>query len=237
MRAARYVALALVVAGLLVTIVGSGGTVSVSGERGGDIETVDDPDAYVGLEYPEAEESGDPIVELIPADGNLDCDFGFDVCWFGDMEYDNVRIVTISDQTDTQLSEDYLTHSLSGDVDGDTEDVGSLNTEITVQGDFTCDVLFGQQQEASGEVTVTLETSSDEMTVELDRQVDVECASQSTSSESAQTLSQTNGTIPSDVEIPDSISIEAAPKSGAQTNESSPPDTELAETQRTPDDE
>jgi hypothetical protein len=178
MNTPRRLALALVLVGGLTMAVSSHGYVSSSAERGVTLQTVSDENAYVGLEFPEANPSG--VIELESGDET----FGGCNPWFClDYWYLDVQIVLLTDQLPSQqLDVDGVEIQTSGDdihigFTNTTDPTTPSNAIHRVDGSFVCDESGGDQQPASETVSLSFDISNanDNFTVTVTRDVVVEC--------------------------------------------------------------
>ncbi|WP_121741810.1 hypothetical protein [Natronorubrum halophilum] len=179
MRWITYLGFGLLVVGSLAVVASSGAFDSTVADRGVAVETAGDEDALLGLEYPSEER----VLELESENGDLG---GFGFCFFGcpDYEYDAESVVVLEDNTPSgPLSIEDVSFSKANDED-DIIDEESLRREPAedgfrvVLGDFSCPTsgdFSPSQQESDATVTVAIEVSDGEVSIDLEREIDVEC--------------------------------------------------------------
>ncbi|OAQ51923.1 hypothetical protein HTG_14825 [Natrinema mahii] len=172
MRLPTVFGLGLVLVGGLVLAASSGAFDLTSADREVGIETASDKDALVGIENDQ--------VTLNEEQGRIRCVF----C-SGNYEYTDVELVTITDRTP---SSDLEVTDAGLDISGGTADYPSLesyeiqmnNDEYTIYGTLRCDAEFSwwdglYQRSDSTTFTMDLETSDGTITVELQREIPVQC--------------------------------------------------------------
>ncbi|QCC59118.1 hypothetical protein NP511_11825 [Natrinema thermotolerans] len=171
MRSLRALSLGLILIGGLILAAPNGAFDLMSADRGVNVETASDENALVGIEK-------EPI-SLVEENGNIQCDLQ-EGCVY---EYTDVELVRITDQTPS--SELEIT---DGEVNISTEttdypshqedEITRVNDEYIVEGTLWCDAtwFFGFYQERSStDLSMDLETSDGTITVELEREIPVQC--------------------------------------------------------------
>lgn len=178
MRSLTYLGAGLLLVGALLVVAPSGAFDSLVADRGVGVQTADDEDAYLGLEYDD--ELDDRTLELDSddADDGGGCFFG--LC--GDYEYNDRELLTLEDNTpDGGLTIDDV--SIESDNDDITGGDG-LRVEHdeglgVLKGDFRCPASgffgSGDQESRSATVSISVIASDDEVTIELERQLEIEC--------------------------------------------------------------
>ncbi len=178
MKTITKLGLGLLVVGAAVLVTSSGAFDSLSADRGIGVETAPDADAYVGLEYPEADQARTIRLESSTADSG-----GFCVLYSCDpYRYDDVDVVVITDQTASGnlVVEDLTVVSTGDDVTAAINEEYGENSLRVVRGDFECQVDpvflgYGTQQAATATLTISLEASDGSFSTTLEREVTVEC--------------------------------------------------------------
>jgi len=171
--------LALIVIGGLVALVGSSSFVSSSADRGMSVNVTDDGSAYVGLEYPEANQ--ERTIELHSSNSQWSCDGGWECLVEGYYEYNEVQIITIEDQSPSnqlfiQGSDNIDSSDIAQSISYDTES-GSVQS---VSPTFECrasGIFTRNQQEEEESFTISFEatSSADSLSIDLDREFEVVC--------------------------------------------------------------
>jgi len=183
MRLIKILGVALLLAGSLMVISSSGAFDSLDAGRGVSVETAADENAYLGVEYGTeltTPTGGTPTLEL--ESSNAD---GGGFCFFGcaDYEYNTREIIVFEDNTATgNLS---ITDESFTTDNGDVAAQNDLRIEYdqgigVMRGDFSCPsggTLFGigDQEEDSAKVTVNIQASNEDVAVDLEREVNIEC--------------------------------------------------------------
>ncbi len=171
MKTITKLGLGLLVVGAAVLVTSSGAFDSLSADRGIGVETAPDADAYVGLEYPDADQ--DRVIRLQSNEADRGGCFWF-FCF--NYVYEDVEITVITDQT---ASNELIVEDLTVERDGDgiTNEIRKETASDSLQvvtGDFECQNSFGQQA-ASTTLTISLEASDGSFSTTLEREVTVEC--------------------------------------------------------------
>ncbi|QCS41131.1 hypothetical protein [Natrinema versiforme] len=170
----------LVVVGAIALAASSGAFDSSAADRGSTVETASDGSALLSLDYPNGEQ-----IELESSNS----DRGVLCIIFGPCDgfrYNDVEIVVFADNTSSQqLTVEEIDISIDNTdmIRGDQlrDETRNNGNEINaVLGDFKCpaerDGLFSRQQtEDSGTVTVWVKASDGNVTVELERDVEIDC--------------------------------------------------------------
>ena len=181
MRTLTYLGLGVLVCGALVFVASSGAFDSTTADRGVGIETAADEDALLGLEYPSNE--GDSVqLTSEQADSEGRCFLG--AC--SEYEYDDLAIVLLEDNSPTSdlaIDADDLSVTVDNEaiVGGD-----GLRPEPTdeglrvVYGDFRCPTEYNflgpyPQDDREATVTIAVEASTDDLVIDLERTVQIEC--------------------------------------------------------------
>lgn len=183
-RHTRRVALGLILVGGLLMVTASGGLISQTADRGFALNTTSDDSAYLGIVYPEANESR--VVELETSDGTFVCDVDIDPfgCIYGHYEYDGLALLGLIDQTPSdQLAVDSIDDNVSGDDIATDINYGTGPGYIeSASGSFECTTgiqFIGQpsQQQANATVTFSIDASSppDSLSISLEREIEVLC--------------------------------------------------------------
>ncbi|WP_455448959.1 hypothetical protein [Natrinema thermotolerans] len=176
MRRTTTVGIALIVTGAFIAVASSGAFDATTADRGTEIQTAADENALLGLEY--ATDDRTIVLESDDSDGGGGCFF---VC--ADYRYNDRRAVLIEDNT---VSGELTIERLSVDFEGDDMTGGdgvrheATNSGIrVVLGDFRCpsEGVFGSgdQQQQSGRILVDGEFSDGTVTIDLEREINVEC--------------------------------------------------------------
>ncbi|PCR91387.1 hypothetical protein [Natrinema ejinorense] len=174
MRSLTTLSFGLIIIGGLVLAAPSGAFDMTSADRGASIETAPDEHALVGIE-------NEPI-SLVKEDGSLVAD-----CLFCNYEYEytDVELVTITDHTPSSGLEvtDAGLEMSAGATDYpslEAYDIRTSNDEYVVEGTLRCDAtpvgfFRFDQRSSSTDLTMDLETSDGSITVELQREIPVQC--------------------------------------------------------------
>lgn len=172
MRKTTKFGLGLLVVGSALVLVATGGFHSTTADRGMDIGIEEnDAEAFFGLE----ESQGETIVL-----NHTDADRCFIGCVYPDENLmdlsDNIGSISleVEDFGYTTSGDDIVYDSLFGNgvrIEGQLSDDSAV-----VRGDFMCPAPWGgDQQEAESTIMMTFEVSGGSTTIELTRQIDVEC--------------------------------------------------------------
>ncbi|WP_440770955.1 hypothetical protein [Natronorubrum sp. DTA28] len=139
-------------------------------DRGVGLETADDANAFLGLEY-----SSESRTLELTSDDNDGGGFCFLAC--GPYEYTERELVTVEDN---MPSGELVVEEISFEEDGDDIiDAVEYTDEDLVQGDFSCPASgslfgYGDQEDRSVTITIDIEASGGAVTIDLDRTVDIE---------------------------------------------------------------
>ncbi|ELZ22997.1 hypothetical protein [Natrinema limicola] len=173
MKTVTKLGLGLLVVGAAILATSSGAFDSMAADRGIGVETAHDADAYVGLDYPNADQNRVIRLQSSEADSG-----GCFLIFCSDYEYDDVEVTVITDQT---ASTELIIEDLRVERDGDgitneirKETAGDSLRVVT--GDFECQNWRGQQA-GSTTLTISLEVSDGSFSTTLDREVTVKCVS------------------------------------------------------------
>ncbi|RZV11713.1 hypothetical protein BDK88_0594 [Natrinema hispanicum] len=177
MKTVTKLGLGLLVVGAAILAASSGAFDSMAADRGIGVETAPDADAYVGLDYPNADQNR--VIRLQSSSSDrLDFNWNEFRLYY---VYENVEVTIITDQT---ASNELFVKDLRVERDGDdiTDDIekdAAGDSLRVVTGDFRCPALFGSQISSSTNLMVSLEVSNGAGTFSttLDRKVTVKCIS------------------------------------------------------------
>ncbi|SDC34974.1 hypothetical protein [Natrinema hispanicum] len=183
MRLIKMLGVVLLLAGSLIVVSSSGAFDSLDADRGVTVKTAADENAYLGVKYDDkltTSTDGTPTLELESgkADGGGFCIFD---CY--DYEYNDMEIIIFEDNTATGglsiADESFATDN--GDVAA-RNDLRIKNDQGigVMRGDFNCPAdrrgLFEfYQEEASTKTTVSIQASDGDVTINLKREVNIEC--------------------------------------------------------------
>lgn len=140
-------------------------------DRGVGIETADDANAFLGLEY----SSESRTLELTSDDSDGG---GFCIFACGPYEYTEQELVAVEDN---MPAGELVIEEISFEEDGDDIiDELEYTDDDLVQGDFSCPASgslfgYGDQEDRSATVTIDIEASGEAVTIDLERTVDIEC--------------------------------------------------------------
>lgn len=175
MRVITYVGIVLVVVGAIALAASSGAFDSSAADRGSTIETASDGSALLGLEYSNGEQ-----VELESA--NSDSGGNCFLVWCSDFRYNDVEIVTLEDNTPSQ---DLTIEPQEVSIDNEEMVRNNIRYDTTDNGhpvilaDFNCPAESSwsgaRQTSDSGIITVSVEASDGNVTIDLDREVRIDC--------------------------------------------------------------
>lgn len=177
MRTTRYLAAALVLAGCLLVLGATGAFTETQAERGVAVDTAQDQNAFLGLQYPS------PGRTLSLNSG--DAAFCGSYCWYVDEE-----MVVLHDNTAAQnlaVSNVTFQSSSTNMLAFGFDNVSHPSGIEAMEGTFLCQNSGGgifdpappEQEEGSTDVTINLTVTSGNMTVDLSRTVQVECIADS----------------------------------------------------------
>lgn len=177
MQRLTILALVLIATGLFVAVDPPSAFDTNVSERDVGIETAPDESAFVGV-VPDGQLTADGTLRLESANSD-----GGGLCFFvcTDFEYDARDLLTFEGNVPATLTVDQATVTASNGAitGGDGLRLANAPGVGTARGDFRCPAggLFGggNQQTRSATVTVDATLSGGDTTVELQRQVDVEC--------------------------------------------------------------
>ena len=176
MKTVTKLGLGLLVVGAAILAASSGAFDSMAADRGIGVETAPDADAYVGLEYPEADH--DRVIRLQSSSANR---FYPSNLFEGYYMYENTEVTIVTDQTalNELFIEDLTVESDGDDITDDIKKDAGGDSLRVVTGDFRCPALFGGQVSSSTNLTISLEVSNGAGTFSttLDRKVTVKCVS------------------------------------------------------------
>ena len=183
MRLIKTLGVVLLLAGSLVVVSSSGAFDSLDAGRGVSVETAADENAYLGVKYDDkltTSTDGTPTLEL--ESGKAD---GGGFCFFGcsDYEYNGREMIIFEDNTatgDLSITDESFTT--------DNRDVAAQN-DLRIEydqgigvmrGDFSCPSGgtlwgYGDQEEDSAKTTVNIQASDGDVTINLEREVNIEC--------------------------------------------------------------
>ncbi|ELZ18302.1 hypothetical protein C478_01550 [Natrinema thermotolerans DSM 11552] len=172
MRSLTALGIGLILIGGIVLAAPSGAFDLTSADRGVGVETASDEDALVGIEKEPISLTENDATRLVWSSGLK-------------YEYTDVELVTITDRTqssDLEVTDAGLNMS-TGDTDYpdlQEDEIVMANGEFTVEGTLRCDArivgfLQFDQQSSSTNLTMDLETSDGTITVELEREIPVQC--------------------------------------------------------------
>lgn len=175
MRMITVLGFALLATGAIVLVASSGAFDATAADRGVEVETAADENALLGVERFGTD--SDPI---LLADGD-NCGL-FDYCY----EYNSEETIEFQDntQSDHEIEiEEVTLENTGGNAESpllDDWEVINENDAVIVEADLECDRdsgLFSPPQNGGeGELTVSaVMGESDDVTVELDRSVPIEC--------------------------------------------------------------
>lgn len=182
MKFLKYLGAGLLIVGALTLAVTSGAFDAIDANRGVSVESAGDDSALLTLEYHDAYEGGTVELHSDAADQDGGCIFG--AC--SSYQYNEEEIVLFVDNTssgDLGIDETDLTV----DVDNDAIVGGAeLRHEPADDGirvvlaDFRCPTEYNflgpyPQGERSATLAVTVEASSPDLTIDMEREIDVEC--------------------------------------------------------------
>ncbi|WP_049922021.1 hypothetical protein [Halopiger djelfimassiliensis] len=178
MRTITILGVGFLAVGTLLFVAAPGAIDSITADRGAGIDVADDGNAFVGLEYPDADTASTserPVISLESDDGALSCGF-FSGCSY---EYSDIEVVTARDQGLTgELTFD-ATVRQTGTDPAVTVDEESLEDRYDITATVECDAEFVwfQSRQTASETTLTveLEAADETFATELERSIDVEC--------------------------------------------------------------
>ena len=167
----------LVLSGAVLVGLSSDALTSMSADRGVSVDVASDPNAVVGLTYPnDVSGAGEQrVIELRSDDADRGGCFWI---FCSDYGYENVELVRISDALGSDsLQIDELDYETTNQEMADLSNESPVDALRTVEGTFSCDNRFGYQQAANATATMTLAVSDTDGTfsVELTREIRVEC--------------------------------------------------------------
>ncbi|SDK81664.1 hypothetical protein [Natronorubrum texcoconense] len=153
-------------------MIGSSGAFDTQvADRGVGIETADDANAFLGLEY-----SNEARTLELASDDSDGGGFCFLAC--GPYEYTERELVEVKDNIP---SGELVVEEISFEDDGDDiiDDLEYTDGNF-VRGDFSCPASgslfgYGDQEDWSATITIGIEASGGAVTIDLDRTVDIEC--------------------------------------------------------------
>jgi hypothetical protein len=171
MRISTRLGLGLVLAGLAVLVVSTGGFDSIAADRGSQLDTAGDPNALLGISTPEgrpvALENGSPGCWI----------FIFPTCTV----YEDVDVVRFADNTASGglsvADITFVTDDSDSNFDitaGPSSETGGPDLAI-VTASFECDGYYFGQQQGSGWIEVDATVTDGDTTIEATRRSDVEC--------------------------------------------------------------
>ncbi|WP_226480719.1 hypothetical protein [Natrinema amylolyticum] len=168
MRSSTFLGLGLIIVGGFVLAASSGAFDVTNADRGVSVETATDENALLALEKTD---------QIGLEEGNFVCE-GF-VCFGGYREYD-VEIVTISDQTpppELAIERERLSVETENDGNPSLEnwELNAVDGEYVVEAEFHCDAPIGSQQTDSTVLAFAIETSDGKITIELEREITIQC--------------------------------------------------------------
>ena len=178
MRTAKLIGLAMVISGAVLTAMGSGAFDASEAGRAVAIETADDQNGFLGVEYPQ----GEPVqLSSGDADGGGFCFFG--AC--SQYRYNDRTVLLLTDNAGLSI-ENVDTSVDNGAITGGSgvRDEPTPNGLRAIVGDFRCPASstggffsIGDQGARTGTVTATIDAQENggSMRVELERQVQIEC--------------------------------------------------------------
>ncbi|ELY54008.1 hypothetical protein C493_13198 [Natronolimnohabitans innermongolicus JCM 12255] len=161
----------MLIFGALVLVASSGAFDATSADRGVGIETASDEDALLGLEYDETH-------QLVSTNGEGSCT-GFIIgsCAF---EYEE-DLIHLEDNTVERDLDIWLEDGTTSDTEI-VDDISINDETATVEGSFQCPAggyflvpTPGDQAEASETATIAIAASNDDVTIELERDVTIQC--------------------------------------------------------------
>jgi len=184
MRLIKTLGVILLLAGSLIVVSSSGAFDSLDADRGVDVETASDQNAYLGVEYGNdltTPAGGTPTLELESSNADRG---GFCIIFdCSDYEYSDEVVIIFEDNTatgDLSITDESFTT--------DNRDVAAQN-DLRIEydqgvgvmrGDFSCPsggAFFGDgdQEEDSAKTTVNIQASDGDVTINLEREVNIEC--------------------------------------------------------------
>lgn len=171
MRTTEYLGVAFVLAGCLLVLASTGAFDATHAERGMAVDTATDSNAFLGLNY----SSPGRLLQLETSDRWF--------CLGSSCYYNDVELVRFENNTAGDLNITQVAVQESGGVgtfgDGIRYEAGPPNIG-RVLGDFTCPASGGfivptQQNSATSTVTLDVVAQGDNLSVDLSRDITVEC--------------------------------------------------------------
>lgn len=180
MRTLTYLGLGMLVCGALVFVASSGAFDSTSADRGVGIETAEDRDALLGIEYP-SDRFEDDVVALRASEADQTECYLFVGCY--NYYFDEELMLFTDGLPDEALSVRAVDIETTDDgivYENGFQDGAGIRHESTdaglrvVLGDFYCSVPQ-EGDEATVTVSVTAATADGSVRIDLERTVRVEC--------------------------------------------------------------
>lgn len=172
MRFSKRLGLGLVLAGLAVLVVSTGGFDSIAADRGSQLDTASDRNALLGINYTEGR-----TVELESQDGTPGCLFNA-FCY----SYENRELVVLHDNTvGGGLAVNYPIEFDVDETDSNFEITNGPSYDTTgpnlavITASFECRALFGYQLQGSGWIEMDATVTDGDTTIEVTRRINVEC--------------------------------------------------------------
>ena len=177
-RTVRTIGLLLVLSGAVLVGLSSDALTSMNADRGVSVDVANDQNAIVGLTYPnDVSGVGEPrTVELRSDDADSGRCFLIFFCF--DYRYNSVELVRVADQLQSStLTVEEITYETTGPVVATVNDQSATGALRTVSVTAECSNRGGNQQAASTTVSVTVRATdeSETLSVELTRDIRVEC--------------------------------------------------------------
>ena len=181
MRTLTYLGLGVLVCGALVFVASSGAFDSTSADRGVGIETTEDEDALLGIEYP-SDCFEDDVVALRASEADqTECYFFGIVCY---NYYFNEELVLFTDgssneelsvrEIDIETADDGIVYEDGRENGEGIRHESSSDGLRVVLGDFYCSDPH-EGDGATVTVSVTAESADESVRIDLERTVRVEC--------------------------------------------------------------
>lgn len=177
-KTVRALGLVLVLSGAVLVGLSSDALTSMSADRGVSVDVASDPNAVVGLTYPnDVSGVGEPrTVELQSENADYGGCIFFFICL--DYGYNTVELVRISDQLESSvLTIEELTYETTGETIVSVNDRSATGALRRVTMRARCPNGGGAQQAATSTVSMSIQATDESgtLSVELTRDIRVEC--------------------------------------------------------------